>query len=327
MTEIMQSRQAGGLAVPDAPQSSAMAAMDAEFRMAQAIARAGDMLPRNYRDKPGAVILVNQWAKAHQVDMLTAMQTVAFVQGRPVIDATMQRALAEKAGYTLRIPTVDRTAATVEVWRDGELVGSATYTWDDATTAKLTGKDNWKNNPEDMLVARATTRAIRRFAPSVMLGMADRDEADQLDPANVLAPAPTREVVAGVAAPDDPGADPSPAPVARAASLAPDVVDAEIVDQIAGEVADDAGSGDGPPDNPSSGSAEADSPALPKMTLTELETAVKVAGVSKAETIRQAQEIAKVDGLDLPGSLGAILASPVLPKVVDWLQSAEEEPF
>ena len=299
--QIMTSRQLA----PTETQTVAMAQMDAEFRMAQAVARAGDMLPRGYRDKPGAVILVNQWAKAHGVDMLTAMQTVAFVQGRPVIDATMQRALAERAGYSVKIPDATRESATVEVWRGGELVGSATYTWADATTAKLIGKDNWKNNPEDMLVARATTRAIRRHAPSVMLGMADPDEAYDTDPVAVLAPAQNSgEVVADGGAPlADPVADPPAAAVAEATS--PDVVDAEVIDEPT---------------------------ETPKMTLTALEARVRDAGKSKAETIQQAQAIAaNIDGAKMPGTLGQILASPdVLTAVVAWLDAntaAAEEPF
>lgn len=299
--QIMTSRQL----VPVETQTVAMAQMDAEFRKAQAIARAGDMIPRGYRDKPGAVILVNEWAKAHGVDTVTAMQTVAFVQGRPVIDATMQRALAERAGYSVKIPDATRESATVEVWRGGELVGSATYTWADATTAKLVGKDNWKNNPEDMLVARATTRAIRRHAPSVMLGMADPDEAHDADLVAVLAPAQNSgEVVAGSAeAPADPVAEPPAAAVAEAAS--PDVVDAEVIDEPA---------------------------EAPKMTLTNLEAKVKAAGKSKTETIQQAQAIAaNIDGAKMPGTLGQILASPdVLPRVVEWLDANAadaEEPF
>ena len=303
--QIMTSRQLA----PTETQTVAMAQMDAEFRMAQAVARAGDMLPRGYRDKPGAVILVNQWAKAHGVDMVTAMQTVAFVQGRPVIDATMQRALAERAGYSVKIPDATRESATVEVWRDGELVGSATYTWADATTAKLIGKDNWKNNPEDMLVARATTRAIRRHAPSVMLGMADPDEAYDTDPVAVLAPT-GQQIEAGggtlAETPSSAGAVDGSIPSSDdPPASSPDVVDAEVIDEPT---------------------------ETPKMTLTALEARVRDAGKSKAETIQQAQAIAaNIDGAKMPGTLGQILASPeVLPKVPEWLDANTadaEEPF
>jgi hypothetical protein len=40
----------------------------------------------------------------------------------------------------------------------------------------LHGKDNWKNHPEDMLVARAKSRAARRYAPDIFAGVYSADE-------------------------------------------------------------------------------------------------------------------------------------------------------
>src|SRR5690606_26794247 len=138
---VMRSRQAAGLALVPPSAAALPAAQDAgrlatEITYAQEIAKAGDMLPASHRTKPGAVLLVNQWAQKHDVDILTAMQTVAFVQGRPVIDATMQRALAERAGYRVKVLDDECTdeSAKVEVWRDDELIGSASYTIDQAKT-------------------------------------------------------------------------------------------------------------------------------------------------------------------------------------------------
>lgn len=65
-----------------------------------------------------------EWANARGVDILTAIQTVSFVvDGRPVIDVTMQRALAQRAGYRVRIEPGD-TSATAIVERDGEEIGA-----------------------------------------------------------------------------------------------------------------------------------------------------------------------------------------------------------
>lgn len=187
--------------------TAASASLDVEFRKAQALAKAGDLLPRGYRNNPGAIILIQQWANARGIDTVTAIQTVSFIDGRPVVDATMQRAMAEREGVRVKIVTADREQATVEVSRDGEVLGTTTYTMEDARSAGLTSKKNWQQNPVDMLVARATTRGIRWHAPSVMLGTFTEDEVDQLDPTAVAA------------VPDAP-------PV----SATPDVVDAEIVD-------------------------------------------------------------------------------------------------
>lgn len=185
--------------------------MDDDFRMARAIADAGAMIPSGYRGKPGAVVLVQQWARQRGLDVMTAMQTVSFVDGKPVIDATMQRALAQRAGYSVRVTEADNVSATVEVWKDGEKIGQASYNIEQAKQANLTGKKNWQQNPEDMLVARATTRAMRRCAPEVLIGVFDADEAEMSDPVVTLVEQPAVERSTEASEPP------------------PDIVDAEVV--------------------------------------------------------------------------------------------------
>lgn len=155
----------------------ATADLEGQFRIATALANATEAMPKGYRKQPGAVLLALAWGQQHGVDILTAIQSVAFVEGKAVVDATMQRALAKRAGYSLTI-TVLADGAVVAVSQDGRTLGEASYSMEDAARAGLAGKRNWQQNPEDMLVARATTRAIRRFAPDVLLGMLVADEVD-----------------------------------------------------------------------------------------------------------------------------------------------------
>ena len=183
------------------PASEQASALDVELRFAKAIASAGDVLPRSYRSNPGAVLLAKAWADSRGLDVLTAIQTVAFIEGKPVVDATMQRALAERQGFDVRVVDVTAESATVEVWRDGSRRGSATYTLGDAQTAGLAEKKNWKQNPKAMLVARASSQALRWFAPTVVVGIHDADEIDAPDPVRVLTASPPT--------PEDP-AEPEP---------------------------------------------------------------------------------------------------------------------
>lgn len=177
------------------------------------IARAGDAVPKSYRQNPGAVLLALEWAAARDVDALSAIQTVSFVSGRPVIDSTMQRALAKRAGYRVVVKAASTDAATVEVHEGGELLGSVTYTLDEAKAAGLLGKDNWRHHPKAMLVARATTQAMRWFAPEVMVGIevADPDPIATLESEPVetseprSAPAEAETVEAEVAETDAEG--------------------------------------------------------------------------------------------------------------------------
>jgi hypothetical protein len=155
---------------------------------ANAIAKAGDLLPRTYRANPGAVLLAMDWADRVGLSVMDAIHGVAWVQGKPVIDATLLRALAIKAGYRVLVTEASRTTATAKVvlTTTGETLGTVTYTIEDAKTAGLAGKDNWKKNPEDMLVARATSRAVRRYCSDALVGGGlTEDEVESLDVAEV----------------------------------------------------------------------------------------------------------------------------------------------
>lgn len=227
------------------PASEADAQLSVALREATTIAKAGDAVPKGYRGNPGAVLLARAWADQRGLDILTALQTVSFVQGRPVIDASMQRALAKAAGYRVLIPQATPQAATARVVErsSGEVIGEATYTIDDAKRAQLTSKDNWKRNPEDMLVARATTRAMRRFAPEVMVGLvAGEDELDEItereDPIAVLTenagedqdPKTVDVAHDPVGESQEPSGTPSDVPPESSPAPDDDIADAEVVE-------------------------------------------------------------------------------------------------
>lgn len=210
-------------AVPAEHMSAGRDTLDVRMQTAVAIAKAGDMLPRAYRGQPGAILLAIDWAERHDLAVMDAIHGVAWVQGRPVVDSTLQRAMARNAGYDVRVTEATDTKATVRVLVNGStVVGTASYTIDEARAAGLTGKDNWKKHTTDMLVARATTRAIKWFCAEALIGGAlSPDEVDDLsdDPVTVLTA--TAEVV-------------PPAPVAEPEVLRRDdndmIEDAELVD-------------------------------------------------------------------------------------------------
>jgi hypothetical protein len=291
---VLVSRQATP-AVPDpAPTGGAMELLEVELRRAQAIARAKDALPRSYRENPGAVLLADQWARSRGIDTLTAIQTVSFVDGRPVVDATMQRALAEKAGYEIRLADLSDQAATVIVLRGGAELGRETFTIEEAKRQGLTGKQNWQKTPKNMLVARATTNAIRFFAPSVLVGLAADD--DVLDPTEVLA-APAQ-----IDGPGDPAPPPAPdpRPVTPVDIDTGEIIDAEIVEAV---------------DEPEQAAM------LDGITVADLKAAQKAAGVGHGDVIRWASDHAG----EPVANLTAIAArADLAAAVLDWLQASEE---
>lgn len=209
---------------PTPAPASATEALDIEMRRAQAISNAVQALPDAYRKQPGAVLLVDQWARSHGVDTLTAIQTVTFFKGKPIVAADMQRALATKAGYEVDI-TEGEGWAELTVTRNGKSK-SARFTLEEAQRAGLTKKDVWKHYQSDMLVARATARCLRRHAPEVVLGLADPDEIDT--PMDVLQAAAVAAPVEGVEQ-ENAAAAPAPPP---ASDDDPEIVDAEIVEEV-----------------------------------------------------------------------------------------------
>lgn len=230
------------------PASEADAQFDVQLRRAQAIANAKQAVPASYRQNQGAVLLAMDWAESRGVDLLTTVQTVAFIDGKPVIDATMQRALADRAGYRVTILEASPRSAAVQISdkESGEVLGSASYTIEDAERAGLAKKSNWEKNPEDMCVARATTRAMRRYAPVVMVGLvAGEDELDEIqsreDPVAVLTQNAGEEAEPQVATPpSDPplsdGPPTSPATPVEDAEIVAEQEDDELTDLTRGRV-------------------------------------------------------------------------------------------
>lgn len=185
--QVLRSRKSNGVAVKESN-------LEAELKYANAIAEAKQAIPAAYQKNPGAVLLAQEWASARGIDLLTTIQTVAFISGKPVIDATMQRALAKRAGYDVTVE-VGADSATVGVSQDGKEIGKSTYTMADAKLAELDKKDNWRKNPKAMLVARATAQTMRWYAPDVMVGVFTEDELDA--PIDILTPLVEDVIVEG----------------------------------------------------------------------------------------------------------------------------------
>lgn len=105
--------------------------------------------------------------------LTTAGNGLFVVNGKIGAQANIIAAqLRRHPDYDYEIVEITPQSATVAILRrgaDGTLaeVGRGTFTLAEAKQAGLLSKDNWRNYPEDMLFARAMTRAYRRYAPDV----------------------------------------------------------------------------------------------------------------------------------------------------------------
>lgn len=111
---------------------------------------------------------------------LKPMQSLALIDvidGNPSLTANGMRALIESHGHEIWDVESTTTRVTMAGRRRGEeRITEVTWTKDDATTAKLWGKDNWQKYPRAMLTARATTELARLRFSDVIAGFAYSSE-------------------------------------------------------------------------------------------------------------------------------------------------------
>jgi hypothetical protein len=100
-----------------------------------------------------------------------SMTGVAIIQGKPAIGANLMAAAVKRTGkYNYRVTKNTDKEVEITFFEGGQEIGKSSFTWEDATKAQLSGKDNWKKYPRNMLFARALSNGIRWFTPDIYNG-------------------------------------------------------------------------------------------------------------------------------------------------------------
>ena len=125
-----------------------------------------------------------------------SMSGIHIITGKPVMGSNVIATLVKNdPRYDYRIKQADEKACILTWYENGERVGEAGFTIQEAANAGLTNKDNWKKWTSDMLFARAISRGARRFAPGIFGGApvytpdemgVDTDEDGYIDASNVV---------------------------------------------------------------------------------------------------------------------------------------------
>lgn len=103
---------------------------------------------------------------------MQALQNIHVVEGKTACSAELMRAMVARAGH--KIEVLEQTNAIVKLKgtrADNGVEAVTAWTIDDARTAGLLGKDNWKKYPRGMLLARATSELCRLLFPDIVLGL------------------------------------------------------------------------------------------------------------------------------------------------------------
>lgn len=103
---------------------------------------------------------------------MTSLQLIDVIQGRPALKPEGQRALVQRAGHRFAVRHLSSDSVTVWGRRaDSGDELEVTWTMADADRAGLAGKGPWRQYPDAMLLARATSALCRALFADVISGI------------------------------------------------------------------------------------------------------------------------------------------------------------
>lgn len=149
--------------------------LESQIRYAETLA-ASSLLPAAYREKPANVLLAAQLGDALGIPTIQAINSIHVIEGRPSAGADLIASIVRRAGHKLRIVEShdqDGPVVTAKLIRADDLDFEFTATWDTAKarTAGLLGKENWKKYPGQMMRNRAVMEVCRMGASDAMYGV------------------------------------------------------------------------------------------------------------------------------------------------------------
>jgi hypothetical protein len=146
-------------------------------------------LPSHIKTVEDAFI-VRQFGKELGIEFLQAAHHIYPVNGRLTISTAGMSALLRRSGVKWKTlkdaekvlnekgEAVD-VVTVIEFYRDG-IAEQSSFSYKDAITADLTGKDVWKKYLKAMLWARAFSQGARRVASDCLMGLTyTTEELDQ----------------------------------------------------------------------------------------------------------------------------------------------------
>jgi hypothetical protein len=155
-------------------------------------------LPQHFRSNEANIIYAIELGRSYGLEPVSIMKNIHVFddgQGRiqAALSADLMVSLARNAGHTIHIKANQNRATASLIRRElfemdlerlkvladlginmkDYLVFEEVWSMDDAVTAGLASKQNWKKYPRDMLKARAKAALVRAAASEVLIQMSD----------------------------------------------------------------------------------------------------------------------------------------------------------
>ncbi len=129
-------------------------------------------VPQSLRGKPEEAAAAILTGNEIGLSPMAALRSIDIIQGTPAMRAHALRGLVQSRGHEVWVEDASATRAVVSGKRKGsQQVQTTTWDLDRARGLGLLTKDNWKKQPQAMLVARATSELCRLIASDVLLGL------------------------------------------------------------------------------------------------------------------------------------------------------------
>lgn len=157
---------------------------DEAWRQAEIMADS-DMVPKDFKGKPGNCLIAVQWGAEIGLKSMQAVQNIAVINGRPSLWGDAALALVRSSPLCRYvIETDDGTTATCRSWRNGEPQEQVrTFSMEDAKLAGLLGKQGpWTQYPKRMRQMRARAFLLRDVYTDVLKGLHMAEESMDLPP-------------------------------------------------------------------------------------------------------------------------------------------------
>ncbi|OZI59912.1 hypothetical protein [Bordetella genomosp. 11] len=151
--------------------------LDEALRLADYLA-SSDMVPKDYKDKPGNCLVAMQWGMEVGLKPLQAIQNIAVINGRPNLWGDAMLALVRSSPLCEYVTESEENGIAIcRAKRRGEPETVRTFSDEDAKTAGLKGKQGpWQTAPKRMKQLRARAFALRDAFTDVLKGMSMAEE-------------------------------------------------------------------------------------------------------------------------------------------------------
>lgn len=149
-----------------------------------------ELAPKDYRGKPGNVLIAVQMGQEVGLSPMAAIQNIAVINGKPGLYGDAGKALLLARGFLIEEDDVEKIKKTgmgrCRITRPGHPPCERTFSLDSAKKAGLAGKQGpWSQYPERQMAWRAFWFAARDIAADVLKGLGGAEEVRDITPRDI----------------------------------------------------------------------------------------------------------------------------------------------